>query len=148
MGPTALTFYRAARRLRTLGVPMLPGMVAAVGDRLLHSHVDIDARLHASVGLGYGGVGVVVAPGVEVGEGSFLSQNVSVEPQLGVPGVPRIGRNVYVGVGAQIIGPVTVGDGAVIGAGALVTSDVPPLAVVAGMPARVVKVKQTMSHGH
>ncbi|MCE9667349.1 acetyltransferase [Myxococcus stipitatus] len=136
MGPTALTFYRAARRLRELGLPLLPGLVSAVGDRLLHSHVDIDARLHASVGLGYGGVGVVVAPGVEVGEGSFLAQNVSVEPRLGEARAPRIGRNVFVGAGAQIIGPVTVGDGAVIGAGALVTSDVAPLAVVAGMPAR------------
>lgn len=146
MGPDALTFYRAARRLKSLGVPVLPSMVAAVGDRLLHSHVDIDARLHASVGLGYGGLGVVVAPGVEVGEGSFLSQNVSVEPRFGEAGVPRIGRNVYVGVGAQIIGPVTVGDGAVIGAGALVISDVPPMSVVAGAPARVVKQKAANGH--
>ncbi|WP_338864166.1 DapH/DapD/GlmU-related protein [Myxococcus stipitatus] len=146
MGPTALTFYRAARRLRRLGVPLLPAWVSAVGDRLLHSHVDIDARLHATVDLGYGGVGVVVAPGVEVGEGSFLSQNVSVEPRLGEAEAPRIGRNVYVGVGAQIIGPVTVGDDAVIGAGARVTSDIPPRAVVVGDPARVVKYKPSRQH--
>ena len=50
--------------------------------------------------------------------------------------MPRIGRNVYVGVGAQIVGPVTVGDGAVVGAGAVVTADVAPGAVVAGVPAR------------
>lgn len=143
MGPTALTFYRAARRLKTWGVPVLPEVVAAVGTRMHQCHVDLDARLHASVELGYGGMGVVVAPGVEIGEGSFLSQNVSLEPKFGVAGVPRIGRNVFVGVGAQILGPVTVGDGAVIGANAVVTSNVAPGAVVAGIPARELKRHQS-----
>ena len=141
MGPTALTFYRAARRLKTLGVPVLPDVVAAVGTRMHHCHVDLEARLHSSVELGYGGMGVVVAPGVEIGEKSFLSQNVTVEPKPGVAGAPRIGRNVYVGVGAKILGPVTVGDGAVIGANAVVTFDVAPGAVVAGIPGRDLKRK-------
>ncbi|NMO14730.1 acetyltransferase [Pyxidicoccus fallax] len=141
MGPTALTFYWAAKRLKRLGVPVLPNVVAAVGTRMHQCHVDLDARLHSSVELGYGGMGVVVAPGVEIGEGSFLSQNVSVEPNPGVPGVPRIGRKVFVGVGAQIMGPVTVGDGAVIGANAVVTADVAPGAVVAGIPGRELKRK-------
>lgn len=141
MGPTALTFYRAARRLKTLGVPVLPDVVAAVGTRMHHCHVDLEARLHSSVELGYGGMGVVVAPGVEIGEKSFLSQNVTVEPKPGVSGAPRIGRNVYVGVGAKILGPVTVGDGAVIGANAVVTADVAPGAVVAGIPGRELKRK-------
>lgn len=143
MGPTALTFYRLAKRLKTWGVPVLPEVVAAVGTRMHQCHVDLDARLHASVELGYGGMGVVVAPGVEIGEGSFLSQNVSLEPKFGVAGVPRIGRNVFVGVGAQILGPVTVGDGAVIGANAVVTSNVAPGAVVAGIPARELKRHQS-----
>ncbi|MCY1020678.1 serine O-acetyltransferase [Pyxidicoccus sp. MSG2] len=141
MGPTALTFYRAAKRLKTWHVPVLPDVVAAVGTRMHQCHVDLAAELHASVELGYGGMGVVVAPGVEIGEGSFLSQNVSVEPKPGVVGAPRIGRNVYVGVGAQILGPVTVGDGAVIGANAVVTADVEPGAVIAGIPARELKRK-------
>lgn len=143
MGPTALTFYWAAKRLKNWGVPVLPEVVAAVGTRMHQCHVDLAAQLHATVELGYGGMGVVVAPGVEIGEGSFLSQNVSVEPKPGVPGAPRIGRNVYVGVGAQIMGPVTVGDGAVVGAGAVVTADVAPGAVVAGVPARELKRKAT-----
>jgi serine O-acetyltransferase len=142
MGPTALTFYRAAKRLKTWGVPVLPGVVAAVGTRMHQCHVDLESRLHSSVELGYGGMGVVVAPGVEIGAGSFLSQNVSVEPKPGVAGVPRIGRNVYVGVGAQILGPVTVGDGAVIGANAVITADVAPGAVVAGIPGRELKRKE------
>jgi len=50
-----------------------------------------------------------------------------------------IGRHCYVGHGATVIGPVTIGDYAVIGAGAVVTHDVPPRAFVAGVPAKVVK---------
>lgn len=146
MGPTALSFYRAARRLKTLGVPLLPDVVAAVGTRMHQCHVDLEARLHPSVELGYGGMGVVVAPGVEIGEGSFLSQNVSVEPRPGEAGVPRIGRKVFVGVGAQIVGPVTVGDGAVIGANAVVTTDVAPGAVIAGIPGHELKRKPVPGH--
>lgn len=47
----------------------------------------------------------------------------------------RIGRYVFVGAGAQVMPGVTVGDGAVIGARAVVTKDVPPFAVVTGIPA-------------
>ncbi len=141
MGPTALTFYWAAKRLETLGVPLLPDVVVAVGTRMHQCHVDVEARLHPSVELGYGGLGVVIAPGVEIGEKSFLSQNVTVDSLPGKRGVPRIGRDVFVGVGAKIQGPVTVGDGAVIGANAVVTADVAPGAVVAGIPGRELKRK-------
>lgn len=142
MGPTALTFYRAAKRLQALRVPLLPEVLVAVGARMHQSHVDLGAELHATVELGYGGIGVVVAPGVEIGEGSFLSQNVTVDGMPGIQAVPRIGRNVYVGSGAHILGPVTVGDGAQIGANAVVTEDVAPGAVVAGIPARELKRRQ------
>ena len=50
-----------------------------------------------------------------------------------------IGDDVWLGVGATILPGVTVGDGAVIGAHALVTRDVPPRAIVVGVPARVIK---------
>ena len=49
----------------------------------------------------------------------------------------HIGRNVWVGGGAIILPGVTVGDDAVIGAGSVVTRDIPPQATVAGVPAKV-----------
>jgi len=57
----------------------------------------------------------------------------------GGEGLPVIGDHVFVGVGARILGPVTVGDGAIIGAAALVLADVPAGMVAAGVPARVIK---------
>lgn len=53
----------------------------------------------------------------------------------------KIGNDVWIGCKAVILRGVNVGDGAIIGAGAVVTKDVPPYSVVAGVPARVLKVR-------
>lgn len=50
-----------------------------------------------------------------------------------------IGNDVWIGTRAIILGGVAIGDGAVVGAGAVVTKDVPPYAIVAGVPARVIR---------
>lgn len=51
----------------------------------------------------------------------------------------KIGNDVWVGYGSTILSGITIGDGAVIAANAVVTKDVPPYTIVAGNPARVVK---------
>jgi acetyltransferase-like isoleucine patch superfamily enzyme len=54
----------------------------------------------------------------------------------------RIGNDVWIGTRAIILPGVQIGDGAIIGAGSVVTRDVPALAVVGGVPARVIKYRQ------
>jgi putative colanic acid biosynthesis acetyltransferase WcaB len=54
---------------------------------------------------------------------------------------PRIGDNVEIGANAVLIGPITIGDHAVVGAGAVVVKDVPANAIVAGNPARIIRIK-------
>jgi acetyltransferase-like isoleucine patch superfamily enzyme len=55
----------------------------------------------------------------------------------------RVGNNVWIGYGACILRGVTVGDNAVIGTNAVVTRDVPANAVVGGVPARVIRMRET-----
>lgn len=54
-------------------------------------------------------------------------------------GVPTLGDRVYVGAGAKILGPVHIGDSAIIGANAVVLSDLPSNRVHVGIPARLLE---------
>ena len=53
----------------------------------------------------------------------------------------EIGNDVWIGAGVTIMAGVKIGDGSVIGSGAMVVKDVPPYSVVAGVPARVIKMR-------
>lgn len=53
-----------------------------------------------------------------------------------------IGNGCWLGNGARIVGPLTIGDNAIVAAGAVVVKDVPPGAVVAGVPARIIRMRQ------
>jgi acetyltransferase-like isoleucine patch superfamily enzyme len=55
----------------------------------------------------------------------------------------RVGNNVWIGYGACILRGVTIGDNAIVGTNAVVTRDVPENAVVAGVPAKVVRMRET-----
>jgi acetyltransferase-like isoleucine patch superfamily enzyme len=54
-------------------------------------------------------------------------------------GTATIGNDVWIGTRAIVLGGIKVGDGAIIGAGAVVTKDVPPYAIVTGVPAKVMR---------
>ena len=72
-----------------------------------------------------------------MGHNCCINQQVTVGTGRG--GAPIIGNNVRIYSGAKVIGNITVGDGSVIGANAVVTRDVPPHTMVAGVPAKIIK---------
>ena len=69
----------------------------------------------------------------------FLQMSRGEKPETAHKDRCEIGNDVWIAAGAQILHKVKVGDGAVIGGGAVVTKDVPPYAIVAGVPARIIK---------
>src|SRR3954451_20657504 len=81
--------------------------------------------------------GQVVIDGiVEIKRGTVISPFVTIGLRPGTWQGPKIGRNVIIGTGAKVLGDVTVGDAARIGANAVVVSDVPAGATVVGIPAQ------------
>lgn len=61
----------------------------------------------------------------------------------GLQGSIIVGDNCYVSTGVTILGPVTIGNNVTIGAGAVVTKDIPDNAVVGGVPAKIIKMKES-----
>ena len=55
----------------------------------------------------------------------------------------RVGADVWTGYGSWTLGGVTIGDGAIVATGAMVTKDVPPYAIVGGVPAKVIRYRHT-----
>lgn len=70
---------------------------------------------------------------------AYFSEFRELEDYHATKGDVSIGNDVWIGYGATILSGVTIGDGAVVGTNAVVTKDVPPYAIVAGNPARIVK---------
>lgn len=68
-----------------------------------------------------------------------FKKDILIKDQQAVIGETIIGNDVWIGVGAKILMGVTIGDGAVIGANAVVTKDIPSNAIAVGIPARVIK---------
>lgn len=96
-------------------------------------------------------IGCVIGPRVELGAYSMLSPYVSIvggDHAFDKPGVPMIfagvaevprtviGADAWIGCGAVVMAGVTIGRGAIVAAGAVVTKDVPPYEIHAGVPAR------------
>lgn len=93
--------------------------------------------------------------GIEIGDGTLIGHNVvlatlnhALAPERRgdlIPRPIRIGKNVWIGSNAVILPGVTIGDGAVIAAGAAVTKDVPENSVAGGVPARILRTLQTQT---
>jgi acetyltransferase-like isoleucine patch superfamily enzyme len=87
--------------------------------------------------------GITIGDGSLIGHGSTLTTlNHAVDPDRRADMVPApivIGRKVWLGAAVTVVPGVTIGDGAIVGAGAVVTKDVPANAIVAGVPAKLVR---------
>ena len=110
--------------------------------RLYGISISVGTRIAPGFYIGHFG-GIVVHGDTVIGPNCNISQGVTIgQTNRGERrGVPVIGSEVYLGPGAKIIGGITIGDGAAIGANAVVTRDVPPNGVAVGVPARIVSTR-------
>jgi serine O-acetyltransferase len=81
--------------------------------------------------------GVVINGGVRGGSNVYVEHQVTIGAERRES--PLLGDDIFIGAGAKIIGSVKIGDGARVGANAVVVDDVPPHCTVVGIPARVVR---------
>lgn len=111
-------------------------MQSAVADQLQIS-IHPSARIGTAVFLDHG-TGIIIGALASVGDEVTILQNVTIaRHQDDLRRAPRIGHGVLLSAGATVIGNLSIGDFAKIGAGALVTSDVPAGCTAVGVPARL-----------
>jgi serine O-acetyltransferase len=140
-GVHALLAHRVSHALHRAGVPMLPRLVAAATRAVTGIEIHPAAEVGDALFIDHG-MGVVVGETARIGANVTLYQGVT----LGGTGFatgkrhPTVQDNVTIGSGAKLLGPITVGHGAKIGANSVVITDVPPNSTVVGNPGHVVRV--------
>ena len=134
----AVMIHRLAHAAWARGWHLLGRMLSHLGRFLTGIEIHPGARVGRYLFIDHG-MGVVIGETSEIGENVTLLQGVT----LGGTSLkrekrhPTLGNNVVVGAGAKIIGAFTIGDNSRIGAGSVVVREVPPNAVVVGVPGRV-----------
>ena len=138
-GLHAILLHRVAHALQQRGVAFFPRLISQLARFL----TGIEIHPGATLGRGFfidHGMGVVIGETAEIGDWVMIYQGVT----LGGTGKqtgkrhPTLEDNVVIGVGAIVLGDITIGAGARVGGGAVVVKDVPPHATAVGVPARVV----------
>lgn len=138
----ARQFHRIAHALYHWHIPFLPRFISHI------SRFCTGIEIHPGAEIGEGffidhGMGVVIGETSEIGDNVTLYQGVTLggTSTQKVKRHPTLCNNVVVGVGAKVIGDITIGDNTKIGAGSVVITSVPPDATVVGVPGRVVSLR-------
>lgn len=148
-GFQALVFYRVANLAWRKGFTFLGRWISAVGRAMTGIEIHPGAKIGRRFFIDHG-MGVVVGETAEIGDDVTLYQGVTLggvspsedsDSQRNVKRHPTLESGVIVGSGAQILGPITVGRGARVGANAVVTKNVPACATMVGVVARQISRK-------
>lgn len=134
-----LFWYRISHLLWRFRVPLLPRLITLAMRFGFAAYIPHSATIGKGVVLGYNGLCIVIHGRTVIGDGSHIDQQVTIGGTSKKYEVPVLGKNVYVGAGAKILGPITIGDDVVIGANAVVVTSIPSNSLAVGVPARVIK---------
>ena len=138
-----LTIHAIAHWLARHRVPLIPRLLTLFNRVVFAVQLPADTVVGCGVRLNYSGLGTVIHPRAVIGNHVEIGPGVVIGGRSQIWEVPVIEDHVHIGVGAKVLGPIRVGRGAVIGANAVVLHDVPPGAVMVGVPARVLRIEET-----
>jgi serine O-acetyltransferase len=147
-GVQALLVHRVAHGLYDSGVPLVPRTLAFASRAVTGVEIHPAAQIGSDFFIDHGS-GVVIGETAEIGDRVTLYQGVT----LGGTGFargkrhPTVEDDVTIGSGAKLLGPVTVGHGAKVGANTVVIEDVPPNSTVVGNPGHPVRVEGRRPEG-
>ena len=137
-----LPLFRLYSLLYRWRVPLLPRLLYLCNRILFSVALPPSAQLGRGVVLAYQGLGTVVHAQARIGERVYIGPQVIIGGRSGAEAVPVIEDGAYIGAGARVLGPVTIGANALVAAGAVVLADVAPGAAVAGVPARPIRLSR------
>lgn len=100
---------------------------------------DVDDSTEIGPGVYLSDRGFLILGPVRIGSGTLIHERVTIGVRAGAPGKPVIGENVWIGPDCAIYGSLSVGDGATVLPGSVVSMSVPAGAVAAGNPATIVR---------
>ena len=144
-GLHAIVFHRVSHRIWSTRIPPR-GFWKFIARVLSHlSRIITQVEIHPGAKIGRRffidhGSGIVIGETAEIGHDVLMYHQVTLGGTTlqKVKRHPTIGNNVLIGMGAKIVGAITVGDHCRIGANAVVNKDIPPHCTVVGVPGRIV----------
>lgn len=119
-------------------IPLLPKIIQWFIRITCSADIPVNISIGRGTVLKHNGLGVVFHEKALIGSNVTIMQHVTLGGRNG-RGAPIISDNVFIGTGACILGGVRIGRNAMIGANAVVISDVPDNAVVGGIPSKILK---------
>lgn len=126
---------------------ILPKIIWIIDRIIFATDIPFKADIDPTVRWGHNGLGTVVNPNSKIGEHTLIMQGVTIAGSLEAEREyngqiicsPIIGKHCMIGANSSLIGPIVIGDNVIIGAGAVVTKDIPDNSLVVGVPGRVIR---------
>jgi serine O-acetyltransferase len=148
-GVKAIFLYRLSNFLSKAKFHLIARMISQFSRFLTGIEIHPAANIGKNLFIDHG-MGVVIGETSDIGDNvtiyhavtlGGISPSIKANEQRDIKRHPTLKNNVVIGSGAQVLGPIVIGEHAKIGANAVVTKDVEPHAVMVGIPAKNIKIK-------
>lgn len=136
--------YKASK-LANNGHKKIASIINVLSNVLNSCDIPYTTKIGKNVKFAHRGIGVVINKNAIIGDDCWIFHNVTIGGRGGNHdnSQPIVGDNVMIGCNSVILGGVKIGSNVIIGAGSVVISDIPDGATVVGVPAKVIKNKNT-----